>query len=99
MLKIGNECQSGSLSGSCNSRNTCEYDPVLSIAICGKGNDIFLKNLIILTYIKDELQEETLFEETNSSKILLLFNRWIRTNKTKTWNNFYLYNLGAITSW
>ena len=38
-LKIGNECQSGSLSGSCNSRNTCEYDPVLSIAICGKGND------------------------------------------------------------
>ena len=42
-FKIGNECQSGSLSGSCNSRNTCEYDPVLSIANCGKRK-IFLRN-------------------------------------------------------
>ena len=35
-LKIGNECESGSLSGTCSSENTCNYDPVLIIASCGK---------------------------------------------------------------
>ena len=38
-FKIGDECANGSLSGTCNSRKdrgTCEYDPVLLIASCGK---------------------------------------------------------------
>ena len=33
---LGNECGKGSLSGTCNARNTCEYDPVLALANCGK---------------------------------------------------------------
>ena len=35
-LKIGNECGLGSLSGTCNSENTCDYEPVLLMASCGK---------------------------------------------------------------
>ena len=33
---LGNECGKGSLSGTCNAGNTCEYDPVLALANCGK---------------------------------------------------------------
>jgi hypothetical protein len=34
--KLGDECTSGSLTGTCNPRNTCEYNQLLAIAICGK---------------------------------------------------------------
>ena len=38
-LNIGNVCTSGVLSGTCNYkkyRGTCEYSPILEIAMCGK---------------------------------------------------------------
>ena len=34
--KLGDECTSGSLTGTCNPRNTCEYNQLLAIASCGK---------------------------------------------------------------
>jgi hypothetical protein len=36
-LTIGDECGDGSLSGRCNNLNTCEYNPVLALANCGKN--------------------------------------------------------------
>ena len=33
---VGDKCKSGSLSGTCNSRKTCDYNELLSIAMCGK---------------------------------------------------------------
>ena len=35
--KLGDECTSGSLTGTCNPRNTCEYNQLLAIATCGKA--------------------------------------------------------------
>ena len=40
---LGNECGKGSLSGTCNARNTCEYDPVLALANCGKKKVFYFK--------------------------------------------------------
>ena len=37
---VGDKCKSGSLSGTCNSRKTCDYNELLTIAICSK--DFFL---------------------------------------------------------
>ena len=33
---VGDKCKSGSLSGTCNSRKTCDYNELLTIAMCGK---------------------------------------------------------------
>ena len=32
--RIGDICNSGAISGRCNDKNICEYDPVLSIGYC-----------------------------------------------------------------